>query len=76
MEITASDQIKNDLIKENQTFRDLARQHQTYEDRLSELSGLTYPSEDEILEETNLKKKKLIVKDQMYSMIQNYTQGH
>ncbi len=76
MEITASDQIKNDLIKENQTFRELARQHQTYEDRLSELSGLTYPSEDEILEETNLKKKKLILKDQMYSMIQNYTQGH
>lgn len=76
MEATASDIIKNELIKENQTFRELVRQHQTYEERLSELSGLTYPSDDEMLEETNLKKKKLIVKDEIYSMIQNYTKGH
>lgn len=76
MEITASDTIKNELIKENQTFRELIRQHQTYEERLSELSGLTYPNEDEILEETNLKKKKLIVKDEIYSMMQDYTKGH
>lgn len=76
MEITASDIIKNELIRENQTFRELVRQHQTYEERLSELSGLTYPSDDEILEETNLKKKKLIIKDEIYSMIQNYEKGH
>ena len=76
MEITASEQIKNDLIKENQEFRELVKQHQTYEDRLSELSGLTYPNEEEILEETKLKKKKLIIKDEMHSMIQNYSQGH
>ncbi len=76
MEIAASDTIKNELIKENQTFRELVRQHQTYEERLSELSGLTYPSEEEMLEETNLKKKKLIVKDEIYSMIQDYSKGH
>ncbi len=76
MEITASDQIKNNLIKENQVFRDLVRQHQTYEDRLSELNGLTYPNEDEILEETTLKKKKLIIKDEMQTMIQNHIQSH
>jgi uncharacterized protein YdcH (DUF465 family) len=76
MEIAASDTIKNELIKENQAFRELVRQHQTYEERLSELSGLTYPSEEEMLEETNLKKKKLIVKDEIYSMIQDYSKGH
>jgi uncharacterized protein YdcH (DUF465 family) len=76
METAASDSIKNELIKENQAFRELVRQHQTFEDRLSELSGLTYPNNDEILEETTLKKKKLIVKDEIYSMIQEYTKGH
>ncbi len=76
MEIAASDTIKNELIKENQVFRELVRQHQTYEERLSELSGLTYPSDEEMLEETNLKKKKLIVKDEIYSMIQDYSKGH
>lgn len=76
MEIGASDTIKDELIRENQVFRELVRQHQTFEDRLSELGGLTYPNEDEILEETTLKKKKLIVKDEIYSMIQEYSKGH
>jgi len=36
---------------------------------LSELSALTYPSDEEQLEEVTLKKKKLALKDQMYSLM-------
>ena len=40
-----------------------------YEERLSELSALAYPSDEEQLEEVTLKKKKLAIKDQMYSLM-------
>ena len=50
-------------------FRELAREHGRYEARLSELSALTYPSEEEQLEEVTLKKKKLAIKDQMHSIM-------
>jgi uncharacterized protein YdcH (DUF465 family) len=50
----------------------LAREHGRYEARLSELSALTYPSEEEQLEEITLKKKKLALKDQMYSLMRQH----
>jgi uncharacterized protein YdcH (DUF465 family) len=66
--ITA-DSLKEELMTSNPEFRDLAREHGRYEERLSELSALTYPNDEEQLEEITLKKKKLALKDQMYSMM-------
>jgi len=53
----------------NPEFRELAREHGRYEARLSELSSLSYPSDEEQMEEITLKKKKLAIKDQMYSLM-------
>ncbi|PYS46556.1 MAG: hypothetical protein DMF68_18865 [Acidobacteria bacterium] len=72
MEITNTDSLKEQLIMNDPEFRELAREHGRYEERLSELSALTYPSEEEQLEETTLKKKKLAIKDQMHSMMLQY----
>jgi uncharacterized protein YdcH (DUF465 family) len=72
MDMTAENSLKEELMKQNQNFRDLVTQHQKYEERLNHLSGLNYPSEDEQLEESNLKKKKLAVKDEIYAMISEY----
>jgi hypothetical protein len=47
----------------------LVREHGRYEERLSELSSLAYPSDEEQLEEVTLKKKKLAIKDQMYTLM-------
>ena len=69
MEITKADSLKEELIASNPEFRELAREHGRYEQRLSELSALTYPSDEEQLEEVTLKKKKLALKDQMYSLM-------
>ena len=69
MEITKSDSLKEQLMVSNPEFRELAREHGRYEERLSELSALAYPSDEEQLEETTLKKKKLALKDQMYSLM-------
>ncbi len=73
METAALDAVKDELIKENQAFKHLAKQHHEYEERLTELAELTYPSDEELLEEATLKKKKLNVKDEMYSMLQEYS---
>ena len=69
MELSKADSLKEQLMMNNSEFRELAREHGRYEARLSELSALAYPSEEEQLEETTLKKKKLALKDQMYSLM-------
>ncbi len=76
MSISTVDTVKEELIKENQNFRELVQQHQNYEKRLTELAELTYPSDEELLEETTLKKKKLFIKDEIYEMIQNHSKSH
>lgn len=69
MEMTKADSLKEELMASNPEFREMAREHGRYEQRLSELSALAYPSDEEQLEEVTLKKKKLALKDQMYSLM-------
>ncbi len=76
MDMTATDPVRDELIKENQTFRDLVQKHQKYEQRLTELAELSYPNDDEQIEETTLKKKKLIIKDEIYAIMQDYSKSH
>ena len=73
MDMTTIDSVRDELIKENPNFRDLVQQHQNYERRLLELAQLTYPNDEEQLEETTLKKKKLNVKDEIYAIMQNHS---
>ena len=72
MDIATTDSLKEELMTRDPEFRELAREHIRYEERLSELSALTYPSDEEQLEEITLKKKKLALKDQMYSIMMQY----
>jgi uncharacterized protein YdcH (DUF465 family) len=69
MQMSKADSLKEELMASNPEFREMAREHGRYEQRLSELSALTYPSDEEQLEEVTLKKKKLALKDQMYSLM-------
>jgi uncharacterized protein YdcH (DUF465 family) len=72
MDVTTADLLKEELINQDPEFRELAREHTRYEQRLSELSNLAYPSDEEQLEEVTLKKKKLALKDQMYSIMMQH----
>lgn len=72
MDTTTADTVKEQLMTTNPEFRELVREHGRYEQRLSELSALAYPSDEEQLEETTLKKKKLVIKDQIYSLMLDY----
>ena len=76
MDLSTPDAVRDELLKQNPTFRDLVQQHQNYEKRLGELAHLSYPSDDEQLEETTLKKKKLLIKDEIYAMMNSYSVSH
>jgi len=72
MDITTADMLKEELMSRDPEFRELAREHTRYEERLSELTALAYPSDEEQLEEVTLKKKKLALKDEMYALIMQH----
>ncbi len=76
MEISITEAVKDELFNKNQNFRELVQQHQNYEKRLSELAELTYPNDEEQIEESTLKKKKLRLKDEIYEIMQSYTNSH
>lgn len=76
MDMSTSDPVRDELIKNNSAFRNLVNQHQTYEQRLVELAHLTYPNDDEQLEESTLKKKKLLIKDEIYAIMHDYSVSH
>ena len=76
MDMSTVDTVRDELLKENQAFRDLVQQHQDYEARLNELANLTYPNDDELIEESTLKKKKLLIKDEIYAMMHEYAKTH
>ena len=65
-------ELRNQLLKENAEFRRLAAEHQSYDSQLEDLNNKHFLSAEEQLQEKTLKKKKLRLKDQMYSIVQQY----
>ena len=65
-------QLRDQLLKENAEYRRLAAEHQSCDDQLEGLTNKHFLSEEEELQEKTLKKKKLMLKDQMYSIVQRY----
>lgn len=62
-------------LKGNDEYRRLNEEHSEYETRLSVLNAKGVLSDEEQLEESTLKKKKLQVKDRMYSLARNVREG-
>ena len=62
-------ELREQLLRENAEYRKLAAEHQSYDNQLESLANKHYLSEEEKLKARTLKKKKLLLKDQMYSML-------
>lgn len=60
------------LMTNSEEYRRLAAEHQSYANQLEQLTRRHHLTDDERLREITLKKKKLMLKDQMYSIIQKY----
>ncbi len=73
-EATATDVIKERLMRDSEDFRRLAQKHSRYSEALEKLAHKAYLTEEEKMEEVNLKKLKLHLKDQMEIMIQKQRQ--
>ena len=65
-------ELREHLLTNNEEFRRLAAEHQSYSERLEKLISRHHLSAEEQLQEIQLKKKKLMLKDQMYAMLQRY----
>jgi uncharacterized protein YdcH (DUF465 family) len=76
MSAAETQEVKNFLLNSDQQFRQLAEQHHQLDDRLHQLIDKHYLSETEQIEEVTLKKKKLALKDQMESILREYSRQH
>lgn len=65
-------ELRDQLLKENAEYRRLAAEHQLFDDQLEDLANKHFLSEEERLKEKTLKKKKLLLKDQMELMVQRH----
>ncbi|MFQ5742879.1 MAG: DUF465 domain-containing protein [Acidobacteriota bacterium] len=68
----AEPEIRNLLLDKSEEFQHLSARHREFESRLEQLSRKHPPSEQERLEQIELKKRKLLLKDRMASMIREH----
>ncbi len=65
-------ELRERLMSTNEEFRKLAAEHQAHSEQLDHLLRRHHLTDKEKLEEIMLKKKKLALKDQMYTILQKY----
>lgn len=69
-------ELKEKLIKENKEFKEVYELHQQCEKELEKLRKKTYHTEKDSLNEIQLKKRKLILKDKMYHFMSKFREPH
>ncbi len=67
--------LKERLLQTDEEFSKLAIKHHELEDRLHELISKHYLSEPEQIEQVNLKKQKLQLKDRMEDILRRHRQA-
>ena len=70
--MNAQDELKAHLMETNEEFRRLATQHSELKTKLDGLRAQPHLSYEEQMEETQLKKLKLKLKDQMEAILSQY----
>ena len=76
MNAAGAQDVKHLLLHNNDQYRQLAEQHHQLDNRLHELSDKHYLSPTEQVEEVNLKKRKLALKDRMEAIARQYREGN
>ena len=70
-----SGSVRDRLLTQNDEYRRLDAQHHEYESRLVTLAEKVVLSDEEQVEETTLKKKKLQLKDRMEAIARQVREG-
>jgi uncharacterized protein YdcH (DUF465 family) len=76
MNAAGAQDVKHLLLHNNDQYRQLAEQHHQLDSRLHELTDKQYLSPTERIEEVNLKKRKLALKDRMEAIARQYREGN
>ena len=72
MSAADAQEVKNALLRSDDTYRQLATRHHELDTRLQQLSEKHYLTATEQFEEITLKKRKLALKDQMEAIARDY----
>jgi uncharacterized protein len=67
-----SQELREQLLLNDEEFRALSAKHHELDDRLHELASKSYLADAEQLEETTLKKRKLQLKDRMEDILRRH----
>jgi uncharacterized protein YdcH (DUF465 family) len=67
-----SQELREQLLQNDEEFRALSAKHHELDDRLHELGSKSYLADADQLEETTLKKRKLQLKDRMEDILRRY----
>ena len=65
-------ELRDQLLNTSEEYKRLVAEHKSYAEQLDQLSSRHHLNDEERMQEITLKKKKLMLKDQMYSMLQKY----
>lgn len=65
-------ELRDMLLNTNEEYKRLVAEHRSYSEQLDQLSSRHHLNDQERMQEITLKKKKLMLKDQMYSILQKY----
>jgi len=74
-QLRLEDDVKASLLRTDDAFRQLVSEHQELDQRIHNLSGMTYLTEQQRYEEAALKKRKLALKDRIQAMVRGRDGG-
>jgi hypothetical protein len=66
------EELKRQLLQSDEEYRQLATRHHDLDEQIHSLTGRTYLTQPEQLEEVRLKKVKLRLKDQMENILRRH----
>ena len=76
MNTAEAQDVKHFLLQSHDQYRELAERHHALDDRLHELTDKQHLSDNEQVEETTLKKRKLALKDRMEQIVLEWARDH
>jgi len=65
-------ELKDRMLRQSDAFRKLDHEHQQLEKKLERFKVKAFLTEEERLEEREIKKRKLALKDKMYGMMSEF----
>ena len=66
------DDVRAGLLENHDEFRQLVSEHHTLDERIQQLSSISYLTDQQQFEEVSLKKRKLALKDRIETIVRQY----